>query len=188
MLRIASLLFIFSLSAPSQAWATTTSKKTSPKISVYEGMRQSKNPCYAKVETYGKKDIKNWYFSVGDHQFKLGFEPEFSELKNRSIKIEGTFKSFRLGSFYQIPNMMPSSHITPIYSVASELIIDSTQSPVAFSVAVTNRNFMHEFPNKNFVCHDLKLVKYWPCAQPAKGFENRNGWCMDENETEDIVF
>lgn len=158
------------------------------RILLYEGTRASKNPCYAKVETYNKANIKDWYFSAGDDQIKLGFEPEHRDIKDKTVKISGTFQSFRMGSIHQIPNMLASSQIRPTYVVNSELDLEDDGSPRAFSFLVKNKNFMREFPDKDFICHDLRLMKYWPCYQAIDGFELRNGWCTRTELEDDILF
>lgn len=182
-----ALFFLSALALCNSIFAAVPSAQKL-RIAVYDGVRQSKNPCYAKVETYGKTDVKDWYFSVGDHQVKLGFEPEYSEIKKRSVKLDGTFKSFKLGAIHQIPNMVPSSTIAPMYAASSELILDSKQIPKAFSLVISNKNYMAEFPDKNFLCHELRLAKYWPCTKPAQDFENRGGWCMRSDIEENINF
>ncbi len=158
------------------------------RVLVYEGSRASKNPCYAKIETYGKANIKDWYFSTGDDQLKLGFEPEYREIKPKTVKISGSFQSFRMGSIYQIPNMLASSQIRSTYAINSELALEEDGSPRAFSLVVKNKNFMREFPDKDFICHDLRLMKYWPCYQATDGFELRNGWCTRTDLEGDINF
>lgn len=158
------------------------------RVLLYEGTRHSKASCYAKVETYGKMSLKDWYFSVGDDDVKLGFEPEYSEIKNKTIKLTGSFHSFRIGDLHQIPDMLATSQIRPSYDINAELVLEDSGSPRAFSLIIKNKNFMREFPDKNDICHELKLAKYWPCYQTPEGFELRGGWCVRKDLEGDIQF
>lgn len=187
---IKAFLFLVLMSAGQSASIASSAVPQAIKyrIGVYEGLHHGKVSCYAKVETYAKADPKDWYYSVGDDQIKIAFEPEFSTLTRNSIKLEGTFKSFKLGPYYQIPNMVAAATITPVYSTNADLILDQFGKPKAFSLVVKNRNYMPEFQNKNFVCQELKLVKYWPCQKPSARYENRGGWCVETNRDSDILF
>lgn len=150
------------------------------RLLLYEGNRSSKNGhCFAKLETYGKTDSKEWYYSVGDMQVRVGYEPEYVTTKptGGALSLTGAFHSYRIGDAYKLPNMIPTSSIRASYDVSSELILEDDLAPRAYSLRVKNKNFMREFSDQSYFCYDLKLVKYWPCYQAVAGFENRNGWC-----------